>query len=62
MTYNLVKLIGVFVLAAFLVVAIGLDWISESVGWGGVGILIGYIVGNASVTSREGTFSPIIER
>jgi len=58
MTYNLVKLIGVFALVIVLIVAIGLDWIAAD--WGAVfiGTLIGYVVGNASVTG----VSPIVSR
>ena len=62
MTYNIIKLIVVALLICFIIVAIGLDWIGEALGWGSVGILIGYIVGNAQVAPSNEFTAPIIKR
>ena len=58
MTYNLVKLVGVLLLAVFVIVAIGLGWMEAERGAVFVATLIGYVVGNTSVTN----ISPIIKK
>lgn len=58
LTYSIVKLVLVVVLAAFLIVAIGVDWIGETQGWAGVGMLLGYVVGNVQIAGT----APIIGR
>jgi len=60
MNPNLPKLIAVVVLALAVIVALGLDWIAVEVGAPLLTLLIGYVVGNAQFTSREGNTAPIV--
>ena len=62
MTINIVKLVIVGVLAVLIIVAIGLDWVEQD--WGSLflGTLIGYVVGNAAVTSQTGGTAPVVKR
>lgn len=59
MTYNITKLIVVGVLALALIVGLlfGLD---AAVAVPLLTLLVGYIVGNAQLSSREGDVAPIV--
>ena len=59
MTYNMTKLIVVGVLALALIVGLmlGLD---AAVAVPLLTLLVGYIVGNAQLSSREGDVAPIV--
>ena len=59
MTYNIVKLVVVGVIALALIVGLilGLD---EAVVVPLLTLLVGYIVGNAQLSSREGDVAPIV--
>jgi len=63
MTLNLMKLAVAGLLAAACIVALALD-ADANRDWAApvLGILIGYVVGNAAVTSQEGYVSPIISK
>ena len=60
MNTNTVKLIIVGVITVVLVVVIAID--SDNADWAVplLGILIGYVVGNAQLSSREGNVAPIV--
>ena len=58
MAYNLVKLVGVFVLAALVLVLLALDRLDATQGFAVLGLLIGYVIGNASVVN----ISPIVRK
>lgn len=62
MTYNAEKLVVAGVLALSLIVAVIID--SNSATWAVpiLTLLVGYVVGNAAVTSQEGKVAPIIKR
>jgi hypothetical protein len=62
MNINVIKLIIVGALALACVIAIAID--NENQDWAApvLTLLIGYVVGNAAVTSQEGTVAPIIGR
>ena len=63
MAYNVVKLVGACVLALACIVALIIDSDSNYV-WAApvLGILVGYVVGNADVTTRTGPTAPIIKK
>lgn len=60
MNVNTTKLVIAGVLAAACIVALALD--SDNADWAGpiLTLLVGYVIGNAQVTSREGVESPIV--
>lgn len=62
MTYNIVKLAVAGVLAVVLVVAIVVD--GDNAEWAVtlLGLLVGYVIGNAQVTSQTGNVAPIVTR
>ena len=62
MAYNIAKLVVAGVLVVALVVAILVD--SDSATWATplLGLLVGYVIGNAQITSQAGTFTPIVQR
>jgi len=61
MTYNVVKLGVAGVLALACIVALILDAATNSK-WAipVLSVLVGYVVGNAQVTAREGATAPIV--
>ncbi len=62
MTYNAGKLIVAALLAVVLIVAVVID--DDAASWAVplLGLLVGYVVGNAEFTARTGAAAPIIER
>ena len=61
MTYNALKLGVAAILALACIVALILDATANK-DWAAplLGILVGYVVGNAQVTDREGNTAPIV--
>ena len=57
MVYSVIKLVGVFVLAALVLVLLALGTLDETQGFAILGLLLGYVVGNASVLN----VAPIIQ-
>jgi len=62
MTYNIVKLAVAGVLAVVLVVAIVVDGDNAEWAVAPLGLLVGYVIGNARVTSQTGNVAPIVTR
>jgi len=62
MNTNLPKLVVVAVLALACIAAVLVD--SDHTSWAVplLGLLVGYVVGNAAVTDRTGPVAPIVER
>lgn len=62
MSYNSGKLIVTAVLTLVFVAAIIVD--SNNTDWAVplLGLLVGYVIGNAAVTSQEGNVSPIVSK
>ena len=60
MSYNLVKLVTAAVLAVVLVVAVLIDAGSRDWAVPLLGLLVGYVIGNAQVSSQSGNVAPII--
>ena len=62
MAYNIAKLATCGVLVIALVVAILVD--SSATDWATplLGLLVGYVIGNAQITSGQGTFTPIVAK
>ncbi len=59
MTYNIVKMITAAVLAVVLVVAIVVDAGNGAWATPLLGLLIGFVIGNAQITDRQGSTAPI---
>ena len=62
MTYNAGKLIAAAVLAVVLVVAIVVDDTNGDWAVPLLTLLVGYVIGNAAVTSGEGNVAPIVKK
>ena len=62
MSINLVKLLAAVVLIPFFVVAIGVDWIDGTWGYGIIGLLVGYVIGNAHVAPANRWTAPVVSR
>lgn len=62
MTYNAGKLIAAAILAVVLVVAIVIDDTNGDWAVPLLGLLVGYVIGNAQVTSGEGSTAPIASK
>lgn len=63
MDLNIIKVVGAIVLALACIAALVID-ADDNYVWAApiLGILVGYVVGNAQVTSREGVAAPILSR
>ena len=63
MDLNIIKVIGAIVLALACIAALAVDSDGNYV-WAApvLGILVGYVVGNAQVTGRTGATAPIVSR